>query len=499
MAAEINHFIEGKNVNGKGERRAAVFNPATGEQSGQVRLASGADVDAAVQAALRAFPAWAGTPPLRRARILNKFLRILEERTDELAAIITAEHGKTILDAKGEIQRGAEVVEFATGAPQLLKGEFTDSVGTGVDSHSLRQPLGVVAGITPFNFPAMVPMWMFPVALACGNCFILKPSERDPSASLKLAEWLTEAGLPDGVFNVVQGDKEAVDALLTHPDVQAISFVGSTPIARYVYETATRTGKRAQALGGAKNHMVVMPDADLDQAVDALMGAAYGSAGERCMAISVAVPVGEATANALVEKLIPRVRALKVGPGTDAEAEMGPLVTRQHRDKVSAYVDSGVAEGAKLLVDGRGLTLQGYENGFFIGGSLFDHVGPEMKIYKEEIFGPVLSIVRATDHDSALKLVNDHEFGNGTAIFTRDGDTAREFVMGVKAGMVGVNVPIPVPMAFHSFGGWKASLFGDHHMHGPEGVRFYTRLKTVTSRWPTGIRAGAQFVMPTMR
>jgi malonate-semialdehyde dehydrogenase (acetylating)/methylmalonate-semialdehyde dehydrogenase len=499
MAADIKHFISGKYVNGQGERRAPVFNPATGEQSAQVSLASGADVDAAVQSALRAFPAWAGTPPLRRARILNKFLRILEERTDELAAIITAEHGKTISDAKGEIQRGAEVVEFATGAPQLLKGEFTDNVGTGVDSHSFRQPLGVVAGITPFNFPAMVPMWMFPVALACGNCFILKPSERDPSASLKLAEWLAESGLPDGVFNVVQGDKEAVDALLTHPDVQAISFVGSTPIARYVYETATRAGKRAQALGGAKNHMVVMPDADLDQAVDALMGAAYGSAGERCMAISVAVPVGEATANALVEKLIPRVRALKVGPGTDAEAEMGPLVTRQHRDKVSAYVDSGVAEGARLLVDGRGLTLQGYENGFFIGGSLFDHVGPEMKIYKEEIFGPVLSIVRAPDHDSALKLVNDHEFGNGTAIFTRDGDTAREFVQGVKAGMVGVNVPIPVPMAFHSFGGWKASLFGDHHMHGPEGVRFYTRLKTVTSRWPTGIRAGAQFVMPTMR
>ena len=499
MAAHIAHYIAGQSFDGQSERRAPVYNPATGEQSASVRLANSADVDAAVQASLRAFPEWSLTPPLRRARILNKFLRILEERTDDLAAIITAEHGKTVSDAKGEIQRGAEVVEFATGAPQLLKGEYTDSVGTGVDSFSLRQPLGVVAGITPFNFPAMVPMWMFPVALACGNCFILKPSERDPSASLKIAEWLTEAGLPKGVFNVVQGDKDAVDALLTHPDVQAISFVGSTPIARYVYETATRSGKRAQALGGAKNHMVVMPDADIDQAVDALMGAAYGSAGERCMAISVAVPVGEATANALVEKLIPRVRALKVGPGTDAEAEMGPLVTGQHRDKVSGYVDSGVAEGAKLLVDGRGLTLQGYEKGFFIGGSLFDNVTPDMKIYREEIFGPVLCIVRASDHDSALKLVNEHEFGNGTAIFTRDGDTAREFVQGVKAGMVGVNVPIPVPMAFHSFGGWKASLFGDHHMHGPEGVRFYTRLKTVTSRWPTGIRAGAQFVMPTMR
>ena len=499
MAADITHYISGQRTNGQGDRRAPVFNPATGEASAHVRLASAADVNGAVAAAAKAFPEWGATTPLRRARILNKFLRILEERTDELAAIITAEHGKTLSDAKGEIQRGAEVVEFATGAPQLLKGEFTDSVGTGVDSHSLRQPLGVVAGITPFNFPAMVPMWMFPVALACGNCFVLKPSERDPSASLKLAEWLTEAGLPPGVFNVVQGDKEAVDALLAHPDIQAISFVGSTPIARYVYETATRTGKRAQALGGAKNHMVVMPDADIDQAVDALMGAAYGSAGERCMAISVAVPVGEATANALIEKLIPRVRALKVGPGTDAEAEMGPLVTREHRDKVSAYVDSGVAEGAKLLVDGRGLSLQGYQNGFFIGGSLFDHVTPQMKIYKEEIFGPVLSIVRAADHDGALKLVNEHEFGNGTAIFTRDGDTAREFVQNVKAGMVGVNVPIPVPMAFHSFGGWKASLFGDHHMHGPEGVRFYTRLKTVTSRWPTGIRAGAQFVMPTMR
>ena len=495
---DIVHFIDGALATGSGARSAPVFNPATGEQSGVVRLADVATVDVAVAAALRAFPDWAASPPLRRARVLNKFLAIAEARSGELAAVITAEHGKVLSDAKGEIQRGLEVVEFATGAPQLLKGEFTENVGTRVDSHSVRQPLGVVAGITPFNFPAMVPMWMFPVAIACGNCFILKPSERDPSAALMIAEWLKEAGLPDGVFSVVNGDKEAVDALLLHPDVQAVSFVGSTPIARYVYETATKTGKRAQALGGAKNHMIVMPDADLDQAVDALMGAAYGSAGERCMAVSVAVPVGEKTADALVEKLAPKVRALKVGPGTDPEAEMGPLVTAQHRDKVKGYIDIGVDEGAVLVVDGRGLSLQGYENGYFVGGALFDRVTPDMRIYKEEIFGPVLSVVRAPDYAEAARLVNEHEFGNGAAIFTRDGDAAREFASQVKAGMVGINVPIPVPMAFHSFGGWKASLFGDHHMHGPEGVRFYTRLKTVTSRWPTGIRAGAEFVMPTM-
>ena len=494
---EIQHFIAGARVAG-GSRSAPVFNPATGEQSGVVRLADVATVDVAVAAALRALPDWAASPPLRRARVLNKFLAIAEARSGELAAVITAEHGKVLSDAKGEIQRGLEVVEFATGAPQLLKGEFTENVGTRVDSHSVRQPLGVVAGITPFNFPAMVPMWMFPVAIACGNCFILKPSERDPSAALMIAEWLKEAGLPDGVFNVVNGDKEAVDALLLHPDVQAVSFVGSTPIARYVYETATKTGKRAQALGGAKNHMIVMPDADLDQAVDALMGAAYGSAGERCMAVSVAVPVGDTTADALVEKLAPKVRALKVGPGTDPEAEMGPLVTAQHRDKVKGYIDIGVEEGAELVVDGRGLSLQGYENGYFVGGALFDRVTPDMRIYKEEIFGPVLSVVRAPDYAEAARLVNTHEFGNGAAIFTRDGDAAREFANQVKAGMVGINVPIPVPMAFHSFGGWKASLFGDHHMHGPEGVRFYTRLKTITSRWPTGIRAGAEFVMPTL-
>lgn len=493
----IGHWIDGAAVAGSG-RSAPVFNPATGEQSGTVALASAADVAGAVRAAAAAFPAWAATPPLARARILNRFLRLVEERADQLAAAITAEHGKVLSDAKGEVQRGLEVIEFATGIPHLLKGEMSPQVGRGVDSHDLRQPLGVVAGITPFNFPAMVPLWMFPVALACGNCFVLKPSERDPSASLLLAAWLAEAGLPAGVFSVVQGDKEAVDALLSAPEIQAVSFVGSTPIARYIYETAAKSGKRCQALGGAKNHMVIMPDADLDQAADALMGAAYGSAGERCMAISVAVPVGEATADALIARLAPRVRALKVGPGTDPEAEMGPLVTAQHRDKVAGYIDQGVAEGAELVVDGRGLELQGYAGGYFIGGTLFDRVTPDMAIYREEIFGPVLSVVRSADFDSALQLVNDHEFGNGTSLFTRDGDAAREFAARVQAGMVGINVPIPVPMAFHSFGGWKASLFGDHHMHGMEGVRFYTRLKTVTSRWPTGIRAGAEFTMPTL-
>ncbi|WP_276199930.1 CoA-acylating methylmalonate-semialdehyde dehydrogenase [Chelatococcus sp. XZ-Ab1] len=499
MPTDIPHFIGGRRVAGRSGRTAAVFNPATGEETGVVALASTDEVREAVAAAKKALPEWAGTTPLRRARILNRFLRILEERTDELAAVITAEHGKVLSDARGEIQRGMEVVEFATAAPQLLKGEVTENVGTRVDSHSLRQPLGIVAGITPFNFPAMVPMWMFPVALACGNCFILKPSERDPSASLLLAAWLKEAGVPDGVFNVVHGDKEAVDAILFDPDISAVSFVGSTPIARYIYETAARTGKRCQALGGAKNHMIVMPDADMDQAVDALMGAAYGSAGERCMAISVAVPIGEKTADALIAKLEPRVRALKIGPGTDPDAEMGPLVTKQHLERVRGYVDTGVAEGAKLVVDGRGFRMQGYENGYFIGGTLFDNVTTEMTIYKEEIFGPVLAVARADSYETAARMINEHEFGNGTAIFTRDGDAAREFAHQIQVGMIGINVPIPVPMAFHSFGGWKASLFGDHHMHGPEGVRFYTRLKTITSRWPTGIRAGADFVMPTMR
>ncbi|SIO63065.1 malonate-semialdehyde dehydrogenase (acetylating) / methylmalonate-semialdehyde dehydrogenase [Bradyrhizobium erythrophlei] len=498
MVTQVKHYINGKQVSGRNGRTSSVFNPATGEQTGLVPIANAADVADAVAAGTKAAPGWAATTPLRRARILNRFLRILEERIDELADVIVAEHGKVHSDAVGEIQRGMEVVEFATAAPQLLKGELTENVGTRVDSYSTRQPLGVVAGITPFNFPAMVPMWMFPVALACGNAFILKPSERDPSASLIVAEWLKEAGLPDGVFGVVHGDKETVDALLHHPDISAISFVGSTPIARYIYETAATTGKRCQALGGAKNHMIIMPDADMDQAVDALMGAGFGSAGERCMAISVAVPVGETTANRLISALAPKIRSLKIGPGTDPEAEMGPLVTKQHLDKVRGYIDAGVAEGAKLLVDGRGFKMQGYQDGYFIGGSLFDHVTPNMKIYKEEIFGPVLSVVRAPDYDTAARMINEHEFGNGTSIFTRDGDAAREFAHQIKIGMVGINIPIPVPMAFHSFGGWKASIFGDHYMHGPEGVRFYTRLKTITSRWPTGIRTGAEFVMPTM-
>jgi malonate-semialdehyde dehydrogenase (acetylating) / methylmalonate-semialdehyde dehydrogenase len=499
MPKEIEHFISGRRVNGRSGRFAPAYNPATGEQSGQVPLASAEEMAEAVAAAKAAFPGWAGTSPLRRARILNRFLRLVEENAERIAATITAEHGKILSDAQGELTRGAEVVEFAIGAPNLLKGEVTENVGTRVDSYALRQPIGVVAGITPFNFPAMVPMWMFPVALACGNAFILKPSERDPSTSVILAELLTEAGLPDGVFQVVHGDKTAVDAILEHRDIAAVSFVGSTPIARYIYETAAKQGKRCQALGGAKNQMIIMPDADMDQALNALMGAAYGSAGERCMAISVAVPVGEQTAEALLERLVPRVRTLRIGPGTDPQAEMGPLVTRQHLEKVRSYVDLGESEGAKLLVDGRGFKMQGYEDGFFLGGTLFDHVTTKMRIYKEEIFGPVLSVVRAPDYRTAAEMINDHEFGNGTAIFTRDGDAAREFAHQIQVGMVGINVPIPVPMAFHSFGGWKASLFGDHHMHGPEGVRFYTKVKTITSRWPTGIGRGSDFVMPTMR
>lgn len=498
MTVTIPGFIDGRRLGNGSCRTSPVFNPATGEQTGALVLASVADVDAAVAAARKAFPAWANTTPLRRARVLNRFLRILEDRIDQLAEVITAEHGKVLSDARGEILRGMEVVEFATAAPQLLKGEVTENVGTRVDSYAVRQPLGVVAGITPFNFPAMVPMWMFPVALACGNSFVLKPSERDPSASLILADWLKEAGLPDGVFNVVHGGKHVVEALITHPDVSAVSFVGSTPIARHIHETATRYGKRCQALGGAKNHMIVMPDADLDQVVDALMGAAYGSAGERCMAISVAVPVGHDTAERLIERLVPKVRALNIGPGTDPDAEMGPLVTRQHLEKVRSYIDLGVAEGAKLVVDGRDFRRQGCETGYFIGGTLFDDVTRSMKIYREEIFGPVLAIVRAKTYDEAAELINSHELANGTAIFTRDGDAAREFAHQIQVGMVGVNVPIPIPMAFHSFGGWKSSLFGDHNMHGPEGVRFYTKLKTITTRWPTGIRAGAEFVMPTM-
>lgn len=493
----IPHYIAGTLSQGSSQRSSPVYNPALGQQFAQVALADDSDIEAAVSAAREAFPEWSATPPLRRARVLFKFKELLEANREQLAAIITREHGKVLSDADGEVTRGLEVVEFACGIPHLLKGEFTEQVGRGVDSHSVRQALGVVAGITPFNFPVMVPMWMFPVAIACGNTFILKPSERDPSAALLMADLLKQAGLPDGVFNVLQGDKQAVDGLLKHPDVQAVSFVGSTPIARYIYETGAQHGKRVQALGGAKNHLVVMPDADLEQTVDALMGAAYGSAGERCMAISVAVAVGN-VADALIAKLTERLQTLKVGPGTQADADMGPLVTRQHLEKVTGYIDAGVAAGAKLVVDGRGIKPKGHEDGYFIGGSLFDHVTPEMTIYREEIFGPVLSVVRVADFNSAVDLINKHEFGNGTAIFTRDGDAAREFSNRIQVGMVGINVPIPVPMAFHSFGGWKASLFGDHHMHGPEGVRFYTRMKTITSRWPTGIRAGAEFTMPTM-
>ena len=497
---EIAHFIDGQAVAGTSGRSQPVYNPATGTSERSVPLASPAEVDAAVAAAKAAWPAWAKTPPLRRARILDRFKAILWERQDELAELISSEHGKTHDDALGEVTRGLEVVEFAVGAPSFLKGEFVENVGTGVDSHSIRQPLGVVAGITPFNFPCMVPCWMFPVALACGNTFVLKPSERDPSPAIRIAEWLAEAGLPAGVFNVVHGDKAAVDALLTHPDVKAISFVGSTPIARYIHATGTSNGKRVQALGGAKNHAIIMPDADLDMAVNALMGAAYGSAGERCMAISVAVPVGEKTADALIERLIPKIESLKVGPAADRTSEMGPLVTAQHLAKVRGYVDQGVAEGARLVVDGRTFRQdrQGYEDGYFIGGSLFDRVEPDMTIYREEIFGPVLSVVRRNSYQDAVDLIHGCEFANGTAVFTRDGDVARSFSQDIEVGMVGINVPIPVPMAFMSFGGWKASIFGEHHMHGMEGVRFYTRIKTTTSRWPTGQRTDPEFTMPTL-
>src|SRR5579862_115429 len=496
--SDVEQFINGKRHEGSSGRSGDIYNPATGERVRRVGFAGPGDIDAAASAARAAFPGWAATPSLTRARIMFKFLELLHRDHDALARLISEEHGKVFSDAQGEITRGLEVVEFACGIPHLMKGELSEQVGRGIDSWSLRQPLGVCVGITPFNFPAMVPMWMFPMALACGNTFILKPSERDPSAGYRIAELLLEAGVPPGVFNVINGDKEAVDALLRHAQVDAISFVGSTAIASYIYATAAEHGKRVQALGGAKNHMVVMPDADLDQATDALMGAAYGAAGERCMAVSVAVAVG-GVGDKLMDKLVPRVRALKIGPGTDPEAEMGPLVTRQHYEKVRSYVDLGVKEGAKLVVDGRDLKLQGYENGFFLGGCVFDEVSPAMRIYQEEIFGPVLTVVRAPDFDAATKLVNEHEYGNGVAIFTRDGDAAREFANRVQIGMVGINVPIPVPMAFHSFGGWKRSLFGDMAVYGPEGVRFYTHLKTMTARWPAGIRAGAEYVMPTMR
>lgn len=495
--APIGHFINGRLQAGNSASTPS-YNPATGTVIGAVALASATEVDLAVQAADAAFSAWSQTPPLKRARVMFRFKELIERDLDKLAATITREHGKVLSDAKGELVRGLEVVEYACGIPELLKGEYTEQIANGIDAWTMRQALGVCVGITPFNFPAMVPMWMFPMAIACGNTFVLKPSERDPSTALLLAQLLKEAGLPDGVFNVVQGDKTAVDALLDHPKVRAVSFVGSTPIAEYIYARGTSRGKRVQALGGAKNHMIVMPDADLDKTVDALIGAGYGAAGERCMAISVAVAVGEATADALVAKLKPKVRALRIGDGMDPQVDMGPVVTAQHRDKITGYIDDGVAAGAELAVDGRGHRVTGCEQGFFLGGSLFDRVTPSMRIYQEEIFGPVLCVVRVADFASALKLIDEHEYGNGTAIFTRDGHVAREFAHRVQVGMIGINVPIPVPMAFHSFGGWKKSLMGDHHAHGPEAVRFYTRQKAVTQRWLTSdADAGAQFAMPT--
>jgi len=495
---EIVHWMDGAPTPGSSERRQPVWNPATGEAARAVRLGTAEDVHAAVAAARAAQPAWGEMPPLRRARVMNAFLALLNQHRDTLAAMITAEHGKVFSDAQGEVTRGIEIVEFACGIPQLLKGDYTDQVSTGIDNWTMRQPLGVVAGITPFNFPCMVPCWMFPVALACGNAFILKPSERDPSASVFMAELLKRAGLPDGVFNVVQGDKTVVDALLAHPDVKAVSFVGSTPIAQYIYETGAHHGKRVQALGGAKNHMVVMPDADLDQAVDALIGSAYGSAGERCMAISVAVLVGD-VGDRIVPMLAERARTLKVRNGMDADAEMGPIVTREARDRIEGYIGLGVQEGATLVVDGRGLTVEGHEAGFFTGGTLFDDVTPAMRIYREEIFGPVLACVRARDFAEAVQLINDHEFGNGVSCFTSDGGVAREFARRIQVGMVGINVPIPVPMAWHGFGGWKRSLFGDMHAYGEEGVRFYTKQKSVMQRWPASIGKGAEFAMPVSK
>jgi malonate-semialdehyde dehydrogenase (acetylating)/methylmalonate-semialdehyde dehydrogenase len=498
----IEHYINGRVVSSESGRQQDVFNPATGEVTARVALADAAEVQRAVDAASAAAPAWAETAPLKRARVLFKFKELVERHHDDLAAAITREHGKVFSDAKGEVVRGLEVIEFACGVPQLLKTQFTDNIGGGIDNWQLRQPLGVTAGITPFNFPFMVPMWMAPMAIATGNTFILKPSERDPSPSLMIAELFKQAGLPDGVFNVLQGDKLAVDTLLHHPEVKAVSFVGSTPIAEYIYtEGVKRKGAyplRVQALGGAKNHLVVMPDADLDQAVDALIGAAYGSAGERCMAISVAVAVGS-VADKLVEALIPRVQALKVKNGMEQDAEMGPVVTAAHKTKIEGYIAAGVDAGAKLLVDGRGLTVSGHERGFFLGGSLFDHVTPDMTIYREEIFGPVLCIVRVPDFASAVELINRHEYANGVSLFTSDGNTAREFARRIEVGMVGVNVPIPVPMAWHSFGGWKRSLFGDLHAYGEEGVRFYTRYKSVMQRWPASIGKGAEFTMPVAK
>ena len=499
MTREIGHYVGGKNIKGTSGSFGDVFDPNTGEVQAKVALASADEIRNVVEVSKAAQVEWANMNPQRRIRVLIEFYNLAMKEIDSLAKMLSSEHGKTVPDAMGDVQRGIEVVEFAIGAPHLLKGDYTDGAGPGIDMYSMRQPLGVVAGVTPFNFPAMIPMWMFAPALACGNAFILKPSERDPSVPMRLGEMLSEAGLPDGVFNVINGDKVAVDALLEDPDVSALSFVGSTPIAEYVYKTGAANGKRIQSLGGAKNHLIVMPDADMDMTVDALIGAGYGSAGERCMAISVAVPVGEEAAEALLEKLIPRVESLKIGPSHDADADYGPVVSRQHQERIGNYVDLGVEEGAKLLVDGRDFTMQGYENGYFVGGCLFDEVTPDMRIYKEEIFGPVLSIVRAKNYEDALRLPSEHEFGNGVAIYTRDGDTARDFAHRAQIGMVGINVPIPVPLAYHAFGGWKRSMFGAHNQHGPDAFHFFTKAKTVTARWPSGMKDGAEFVLPTMK
>jgi malonate-semialdehyde dehydrogenase (acetylating)/methylmalonate-semialdehyde dehydrogenase len=495
----VDHFIGGKVVAGSSGRFADVYQPMTGDVIAQVALASKSDLRGAVENAKAAQPAWAATNPQRRARVMMRFLELINRDMDALADLLAREHGKTLPDAKGDLQRGYEVVEFACGIPHLMKGEFTEGAGPSIDMYSIRQPLGVVAGITPFNFPAMIPMWKFAPAIACGNAFILKPSERNPSVPIRLAELMVEAGLPAGILNVVNGDKEVVDAILDDPDIAAIGFVGSSPIAQYVYARAAANGKRAQCFGGAKNHMIIMPDADMNQAVDALIGAGYGSAGERCMAVSVAVPVGKAAADALMSKLVPRVESLKVGPSTDRGADFGPLVTKAHLEKVRSYVDLGLREGAKLVVDGRDFKMQGYENGFYLGGCLFDEVTPATRIYKEEIFGPVLSVVRARDYNEALRLPSQHEYGNGVAIYTRDGDAARDFASKVNVGMVGINVPIPVPLAYYTFGGWKASGFGDLNQHGPDSIRFYTKTKTITSRWPSGVKEGAEFSIPTMQ
>lgn len=494
MGYQVGHFINGRLIPDQSKLQA-IYNPATGDVIGQVAMATPTTVEEAIAAAKAAFPAWSATPPLRRARLFFQYKLLLEKHLDELARLVTQEHGKTLSDARGSVQRGIELVDFVCGMPNLLKGSYAENVATEVDSYSMRQPHGVCVGITPFNFPAMIPLWMFPMAIAAGNTFVLKPSERDPSCAIRLAELAKEAGFPDGVLNVVQGDKEAVDILLRHADVKTISFVGSTPIAEYVYQTGTAHGKRVQAFGGAKNHGVVMPDADLEQAADAIVGAAYGSAGERCMALSVAVAVGDAVADELVKKLIPRVQKLKIGPGTQPDVEMGPLISQQHWERVKSYIDLGVEEGASLVVDGREFKPAGHEKGFYMGGSLFDHVTPTMRIYQEEIFGPVLIVVRVPSFDAALQLVNEHQYGNGTAIFTNDGNIGRTFASKVQVGMVGINVPIPVPVAYQPFGGWKRSIFADIHMHS-EGVMFYTKVKTVTQRWLPN-STGSDFNIPT--